>query len=196
MKKFSLVLLAMLTAVALIGCGDDKDSSKSSSVSSDAYDNWDDSSSASASVSESDSASVSEIASASASEDIDEPPVEEKTGVNTDVEADGDTIEAFLAKNSVYQDAFEKSCKDTLKTYKSYYSDITFEAVGNEVIYSYYLIEEQDPSAGDQIVAGLEGQSDDVILADFDKLGFKKYTVTFVYYQPDGSELCSYSRSK
>lgn len=193
MKKFSLVLLAMLTAVALIGCGDDKDSSKASkssksSSASDTYDNWDDSSSASASVSES--------ASASASDDIDEPPVEEKTGVNTDVEADGDTIEAFLAKNSVYQDAFEKSCKDTLKTYKSYYSDITFEAVGNEVIYSYYLIEEQDPSAGDQIVAGLEGQSDDVILADFDKLGFKKYTVTFVYYQPDGSELCSYSRSK
>ena len=191
MKKFSLVLLALLTAVAVIGCSDDKDSSKASKSSKseassskeDAFDNWED-----------EATSAIESAEADIMDDLD------KIADEFEEEAPApevlNTIEEFFNENPAYFDAFKASCDQTLQQYSTTYADITFEATGNEVIYSYYYLNEMDPSGGDQIIDGLSQQPDDVIFGDFQKLGsFDEIIVTFRYYQPSGDMMCEYSRS-
>lgn len=111
-------------------------------------------------------------------------------------EVEKGTLEAFLYSNPKYLNAFQKTCNQTLSQYKNYYSNITFEVIGNEVIYSYYYLKKMASSAGNQIIDGLSQQADDAIFGDFQKLGsFDEITVTFRYYQPNGEVMCEYSRS-
>lgn len=124
-------------------------------------------------------------------EDVVDASVEDDNNEEADV-AEENTLESLYANEEIKAE-MEKSLADVVAENSEVYSNITFEAKGNDVYYNYYYAEGVEVD-----VDVLKAQDWDTILKDslsaFDALeGYTAESDTFTYYTFEGEELFTVS---